>query len=398
MALAVGGCGDDAAPGDDADGGDSVADVPGDGDAGADANADGDGDAWTPGSATLVVLTSDYASGGIALVNLDTLESLPNAATVHSDASLRCGAGGTFDVVERTGSDRIRRFHLSGAAVVEGASLAFDASSNPQDAAPLSTGEIAVPLYESALLAFAAGDLSARGATTDLESLADTADGLPEMYRAVEASGRLFVSLQLLDRSGTTWTPTGPGVLAVVDPVAHELIDMDGVADGTQGVVLAGENPFGPMRVAGTPARVLLSDVGEYGVLDGGIESVDPAAGESSGFVVTEVALGGDLSDWVITDDGETGFALVVTPAFADNVVRFDPAAGTVDATPLATSGGYTLSGLALVAGNRLAVGDRTVRALPVGIRLFDAVTGAETTTVPIATALPPVQLCQLLP
>lgn len=435
-AFGPAGCGDD----DDGDADVAAdADVPGDGEVGADADGDaeagedvapdvpaeadaevedeggvdGEADADVPDVApamnALVVLTSDYATGGVSVIDLDTVEATPevviDAATAHGDAMLACapaveGPGErVFHVVERLGSDRVRRFRVTATGVEETEVLDLEDGTNPQDAVPLSVGQWAVPLYERNGLAFAAGDLSEVEQVVDLSPLADSADGLCEMHRGVEWGGRLYVSLQRLDRGGAWWVPTGPGVLAVVELSgtggAHELVDLDLGEEGVQGVALVGANPVGPVRLVGegSGARLMVGTVGEYGVSDGGLEAVrDPASGSSSGFVVREEALGGDLGDWVVLA-GDAGFAVVTVGFAEDRLVRFDAGTGEVEAEPLLVSGGYTLSGLADAGGGRLAVADRTEGSA--GVRLFDAATGSELTAGAIGVGLPPVSLCR---
>ncbi|MDI7268979.1 MAG: hypothetical protein QME96_13405, partial [Myxococcota bacterium] len=338
-------------------------------------------------SRLLAVVSTDYMVGSVSLIDIETLETVASAA-VHADAVLRCRGGGVFDVVERFGSDRIRRFRVSATGIEEVAGIDLPDGSNPQDAAVLSTGEIGVPLYEGTSFAFLAGDLSASAGSTDLAVLADAADGLPEMHGAVEAAGRLFVSLQLLDRTGSPWSPTGPGVLAVIDPPTRTLVDV-GAGPGVQGVALAASNPVGPMRVFG-PA-ILLSAVGAYGVEDGGIEAVDPATGTTRGIVVGEAALGGDISDWIVRAD-DTGFALVTAGFAEDRLVRFDLDSGATVGAPVIVSAGYTLAGLVDLGDGRIAVGDRTAGVE--GVRVFDAESGAELTGAPIDVGLPPAAAC----
>jgi hypothetical protein len=427
--LAVGalaGCGDDSSPADVPDGVDADADVDGTPDAGdadgdgdgevdgaGDADGDGDGDAeadgLVPWSRTLIVLTTDYATGGVSLIDLDTIPAATvttvGAATAHSDAVLVCRGGadpahaGEFFVVERTGSNRIRLLKAGAGAVTELDSLALEAGSNPQDAVPIAraTGsQLAVPLYERSGLAFVAGDLSGLEQTLDLAPLAD-ADALPEMYRGVVLDTTLLVSLQLMNRTVTPWVPTGTGVLAAIALDAssdHVLLDVDASTAGTQGVKLLSANPMGPMRVVsdGALTRLLVSTVGSYGVNDGGIEAVsDPLSGHSTGFVVTEAALGGDISDWIVVG-GITGFAIVTAAYTTDRVVRFNASSGMVDPEPVLESAGYTLSALADLGDGRIAVGDRTAGAA--GIRVFDASSKAEITTTPIGVGLPPVMAC----
>jgi len=374
----------------------------------ADAVGDDGGDVPVPPMNALVVLTSDYATGGVSVIDLDTVGAAPavvvDAAPAHGDAMLACGsaAGGAgervFHVVERLGSDRVRRFRVTATGVEEAGGFELEDGTNPQDAIPLSVGQWAVPLYERNALLFLAGDLSGVAETVDLAALAFGADGLCEMHRGVEWSGRLYVSLQELDRSGTWWTPEGPGLLAVIRLSAgggHELIDVRPGTAGLQALELSGVNPVGPMRVVGdgSSARMLVATVGAYGANDGGLEAVDdPDAETSAGFVVTEEDLGGDIGDWVVLEGG-VGFAVVTVGFSEDRVMRFDAAAGRVESEPLVVSGGYTLSALADAGDERLAVADRTAGSA--GVRLFDVRTGEELTAAPIAVGLPPAGVCR---
>ena len=429
FALGTGaaGCGDDSSPtdvpdtadaddaGDDGtpDAGDADADGDGDADGDADGDGDGDGDAeadgHAPWSRTLIVLTTDYSTGGVSLIDLDTIPgstvTAVDAAAVHSDAVLVCRGGadpahaGEFFVVERTGSNRIRLLKAGGGSVSDLASLALESGSNPQDVVPIAraTGsQLAVPLYERSGLVFAAGDLSGVQQTLDLTPLND-AGGVPEMYRGAVLDTTLLVSLQLMNRTTMPWTPYGPGVLAAVALDAtsdHMLLDLDTATAGTQGVQLLSANPMGPMRLVsdGTLTRLFVSTVGTYGVNDGGIETVsDPFSGHSTGFAVTESALGGDISDWIVVA-GITGFAIVTADFTTDRLMRFNASSGMVDPDPVLESAGYTLSALADLGGGRIAVGDRTAGAA--GIRVFDASSKAEITAVPINVGLPPVMAC----
>ena len=406
----------DGADGDaDGDAEPDVAPDGADGDADGDADADADGDAdadivdTIPRVNALAVLTSDYATGSVAVIDLDTLDTTvavnPDALAVHGDAMLSCAPSPegtlhqTFHVVERLGADRVRLLKLSAAEVDVLATLELEDGTNPQDAVPLSVGQYAVPLYERTGLAFAGEDLGGVVQTVELAALADATDGLPEMHRAVELGDYLYVSLQRLDRSGTTWSPTGPGVLGLIalstDGGEHMLLDVDPGTTGTQGITLLGSNPVGPLRVVTDDlgSRVMVATVGEYGVNDGGLESVvDPLSGMSAGFAVTEEALGGDLGDWLVLG-GIVGYAVVTAGFSEDRIVRFNLMSGMVDPEPMVVSGGYTLSGLTDLGDGRLAVSDRTAGAA--GIRLFDADSKVELTAEPIDVGLPPVSSCR---
>ena len=74
-----------------------------------------------------------------------------------------------------------------------------------------------------------------------LAAFAD-ADGLPEMQRLAHVNGRVFVSLQRLDRD-LFFSPTDSSQVVVVDAATDALVDCDPVAPGVQGIVLPFQNP-----------------------------------------------------------------------------------------------------------------------------------------------------------
>ena len=84
---------------------------------------------------------------------------------------------------------------------------------------------------------------------------------------------------------------------------------------------------------------LVVSEVGTFGVNDGGIERVDLASETAQGFFVTEADLGGDITDFVLVSD-HLGYALVAKADFTTTLVAFDPttAHGDADADQLAAT------------------------------------------------------------
>src|SRR5262249_49739265 len=137
-------------------------------------------------------------------------------------------------------------------------------------------------------------------------------------------------------------------------------------------VELSGENPFsdasGIGREPGT-GKLLVAEVGRfYRAGDGGIERVDPFTLRAEGFIVTEDALGGDITDFVVLSPTK-GYAVVL---LAENpprnvLVAFDPSRGTLTGRLLARS---ALPDIALAPDGTLWVADASVPGP--GLRFFD--------------------------
>jgi hypothetical protein len=212
----------------------------------------------------------------------------------------------------------------------------------------------------------------------DLAVFAD-ADGIPEMDQMAIIGGRLYVSVQRLDRN-TFFTPAGLGSIVVIDTTVDDVIDE---------IALGAENPFGTTKgltVDGTD--LLVSMTGQFGENDGGIQRVDTVGGELEPFIITEEELGGDLTDFVIVSN-TIGYAVISNPDFSTSLLQFNPSTGTLTRAVLPNAG--FLADIELNDRGELFVSDRT-SANP-GVRVFDASDGTEVTAQPLATGLPPAEI-----
>jgi hypothetical protein len=145
-----------------------------------------------------------------------------------------------------------------------------------------------------------------------------------------------------------------------VDPVTTTLVDVDPGSPGMQGIELAGTNPFTTLAHA-PDGDLLVGNIGEYGVLDGGIERVDPAALESAGWVIRESTLGGDLLAFALAD-AMHGFAIVSDASFNNRLVAFNPATGAFVAMMLTRSSKGATSSSEIAARRRRASACSTSR------------------------------------
>lgn len=263
------------------------------------------------------------------------------------------------------------------------------AGRNPQDIAFDAEGDAYVSCYDQAVLLRM--DVAAETIleTIDTSLFAD-ADGLPETAWMQMLDGRLYVTCQKLDRD-YYYTPTGPGALLVLDTATEQWVDMDPGRTGIQPIPLQGGDPYTRLEVVRDGAEgpfLRVGCVGWYGLQDGGLEEIDPATGQSRGFLVDEAAIGGDIIGFTGTGPGSV-HVLVSDASLHTSLRRVDLATGLV--TVLDSSSGYGHADVAYDGGSLLYLADRTTGAT--GLRVFDTVSGAELTAGPIPTGLPPFQI-----
>ena len=207
------------------------------------------------------------------------------------------------------------------------------------------------------------------------------ADGLPETSWLVVYGQRLFVVCERLDRDNW-YAPVGDSYLLVLDLPTRTWIDCDPTLPGVQGIRLAAANPYcEPVRVGN---RLLIGCSGYFAMQDGGVAVVDLPSLTSLGLEITEAQLGGDIVDLAGGPDGRR-HAVVSSAAFATSLKAYLPG-GAV--TVLHASTGFHHADIAYDGGSQIIVADR--RPGQSGIRIFHAGTGAQLTTAPIATGLPP--------
>jgi DNA-binding beta-propeller fold protein YncE len=307
----------------------------------------------------------------------------PNVASVSPDAVLRV-FNGLLYVVNRSGADNIQVLDPANNFVTV-KQFSVGNGSNPHDIVFASPTKAYVTRYDTSDLWVVNPQTGAHTGTISLAGFAD-ADGIPEMDHMALWAGRLFVSIERLDRNNF-YAPAGGSLLAVIDPVTDAVIDLNPGAPGPQGILLPEQNPTTELML--DPAgKLLVGCTGAYGALDGGVARIDPAALTVEATEVTESALGGDLND-VTPFSATRGFAVISDPSFNTVLRSYDRGTGLVTGTLFATAG-FNLADAEIDDRAELWLCDRTASAP--GLRVFDAVTGAQITTSPspLSTGLPP--------
>lgn len=328
------------------------------------------------------VLTGDFMTGSLSVVNLDTRAVSLDVEPVHSDAVARWFQGELY-VVNRFGQDNVQVIGgPPGYATVR--QFSTGNGSNPQDIAFVSATKAYVSRYASASLLIVNPATGSSSGAIDLSAFADE-DGTPEMARMIRVGRWLFVALQRLT---PTFVPSGTSMVAVVDTDADTVLDVNPALPGKQAIILAAQNPVTPFAYDAVGRRLLIGCTGDFVVLDGGVEAIDPVTFQSLGLVVTEAALGGDIGDlaWF---SGTRSYAIVSDASFNTSLVAWNPSSGTKISTVFSPVG-FVLPDCAINDRGELYVCDNDFFAP--GLYVFSAATGAMLAG-PLGTGLPPQQV-----
>jgi len=329
---------------------------------------------------TAFVIATNFETGSFTTVDLASRQvelAASPARRVNADAIAR-QFGERVYVVNRFGlmGDSVQaRDPASEYAVVWDCSTG--AGSNPQDIAFTGPEKAYVALLEERelLVIDPSVDSSCAGfvrGTIDLSAYADP-DGIPEMGAMTVIDGLLYVTLQRLDRNDL-FAPAGRGVVVVIDTATDAVLDA---------IEMAGENPFSRMVQRGN--RLWISSVGQFTVRDAGIEAIDLETRQSLGFVVTEEALGGDITDFVVVAE-HIGYAVVSGSDFSNSLVEFAPETGTVTRTLI--GGSRFIAQVQVTDRGELYVSDRS--ATSPGLRVYGVRDGIELPGSPLDLGLPP--------
>jgi hypothetical protein len=341
----------------------------------------------TPASAAetrAFVLTTDFSTGSLSAVNLANRAVSADVASVHSDAVERW-YGGLLYVVNRFGQDNVQVIDPANhyATVRQ---FSTGNGSNPQDICFVSASKAYVTRYERADLLIVNPSTGGSLGVISLAAFAD-ADGIPEMQRMVRVGNRVFVALQRLDRNAG-FQPTDKSLVAVIDAVADTVVDTNPSLEGRQAITLTGKNPVTTFAFDDPSNLLLLGCAGRFGVLDAGIEYVDPVQYTSAGYAITESALGGDVGN-LAWNGAARSYAIVSDAGFNTVLVSWSAVTHQKLATVF-SPGGFSLSDCALNDRGELYVCDNNL--LSPGLYVF-ATSNDALLAGPIGTGLPPYQV-----
>ncbi len=332
-----------------------------------------------------VITTTDYSSGSFSSLDLSTNTATNDHLTIHSDATVRTYRDKVY-IINRLGQDNVIVLNRSDLKTPL-TQYSTGNGSNPHDMAFVSEEKAYISRYERTHLLIVNPVTGDSLGAVDLSGFAD-ADGLPEVSQFALYGNYLFAACQRLDRDNG-WVPTDVSVIAVVDVMTDQVVDVDANTAGVQGIVMAGKNPAGAMQRGN---KWFLSAVNTFDDLtDGGIEVIDLANLRSEGVVIGEGTFGGNLSSLAMVSDGE-GYVVVLNASFVNAVKRFDLAMQSVSSPLDGLTGGFVPS--LGIFGGRLYVLDQGsfVDPAAVGVRVYDVKTD-ELVAGPISTGLLPVSI-----
>lgn len=332
--------------------------------------------------AVVAARASNFSSGAVSLVNGGTFVAQNRqGASPTSDIRVRV-AGDRYFVIERFGSNRIKRYSLSAPNTATlTASTQGDGDTGDSNPADL----LVVSPTKGYLLRYGSGSLwivnpsatsEAGFKTGEIDLSHYDADGVPEMIAAVIDNGRLFVALQRLEG----FAAVKSGYVAVIDLNTDEEI-ITGDADALPGIELPFRNPTGLVLDPGSDGLLVIASGGFDGsftpVFEGGIARI-----HNSSYAVESLLEDGTEDDAPFGQFGElaavTGdraYFTAGTPFGPQTLYRFNP---TNDTAPVAVDGfaEVEIGPLAVDPLDRLWVG-RAETAAP-GLNVLDFVDGQE--------------------
>ena len=321
----------------------------------------------------MLIATTDFSVGALAVVDPDAMTVDDALATVSGDPLVVADAGWIVQL-NRSASTSIRLYH-PGDWTAPAVEIAPGPETNPQGAA-ICGDRLFVSLLKTDHIGVWDLDGTPAGAV-DLSAFAD-GDGSPEPATMVRVDDRLFVAMNELSTSGSTWEPSGPGVIAEVDCATLDVVRS----------WPTGPNP----SISRDPPGGLIVRTGIWGVLDGAIGTLDVDSDGPVEEIVTEAAVGEEFGVVVASAGG--AIAVGAALDWSSNFVACVDL-GSGDVADIARTPNFA-SDVALDAAGRAWVALSTDYAdanTPVGVRAFDPVGCTELTDDLIATSLPPYSL-----
>ena len=344
--------------------------------------SDTDHDEGTAPLNKLFLTTSDYQTGGIGLIDLDSLSPWePDPAWAKDVASadaIPVAFQQRIFVINRMPTDSISVLEFdenNQLKLVNQYSVKGDeTNANPYDLAFITSERAYLTRYGSSQLWVINPESGELIKTIDLSQYADE-DGIPEMAFMLVQGFYVYVAIQRLDESNG-WIPVGDSYLIKISWLNDQIAGK---------IPLSSTNPITDLVWNSELGKILVGEVGNYGVLDGGIDGVDPAT-EQAQMLVSEAELDGDLTDFVLVSS-QKGYAIVIKDS-ASKVVEFNPSTGEVINSEVYKTGPWDLFDLALDEQGRLFIADRN--ATSPGVIVIDTSNNQLLTSEPINFSLPP--------
>ncbi len=338
----------------------------------------------------LVLTTTDFATGSLAVVHLDD-DSLEIDVAVGSSDAVPFAHGDEVVVVHRYQHDRLDVLDTADWSLggQYGLPASVAPSSNPH-AVTFGPDDLAyVTLFAEPsvrVLDLTQPPADAERARIDLSGFADD-DGVPEASLAVTCGDLVLVTAQRLDPD---FVAHATDQLVVVDPVLGEALDLEPGTPEPDGLPLLGEWVRQLRRDPADPDALTLLG------LSRGIERIDLRSGRRSWAVSPErfadAEIDGRLQPQAfdVDDDGSLAYVAAYDPDFSQVRLYRVGLDGASPTTPEPFADGFDSVERTLeLVGDRLWYG--STRAGAPGLWTFDTRTDPPSVLAgPLATGLPP--------
>jgi outer membrane protein assembly factor BamB len=320
------------------------------------------------------VTTTDYQTGHFATIKIEDQTVKKYDLDLSSDAVAKT-INHKIYVINRLGQDNITIFSPEdfSSPLIQ---FSTGNGSNPHDIVLVSDDKAYITLYEKGYLLVVNPNTGAELKRVDISSYADS-DGIPEADQMIIIGNIVYITLLKLDRAHQ-YQPAANGEILMIDKRNDSIVGS---------IKLAGQNPY-DIAYSELMNKLIISETGSfYDLTDGGIETIDLDIYQPSGLIISEVDLGGNITEFAMKPSSSQGYIIVTDSSYNTSIVSFDLEQAIKLKDILKPNMGFIYSGIA-VTEEKLLVGDRSVKNP--GVRIISTVTDEEITTKPIDTGLPP--------
>jgi len=351
-----------------------------------------------PTTNAAVVLTTDVSTGSYSVVDLASRSVFKDIKVggVYSNAIARfvraadfvnpsAFPSGRVYVVNRLGADSIQILDPQlGFITPPNGVLSVGNGTDAWDMVFVNTNKAYVSrLGSPKLLIIDPTTLRSTG-TIDLSSLVKPtdSDGSPDPAYMLIRNGMVYVALRHIDFKQSQLPIVARGEVVVIDATTDRIVSV---------ITLNGKDPASEFQFSPNLNRILISSVGNFGVIDDGIEAINPDTNTvDPQFAVSEASMGGDITAFVIVSRTK-GFAIVSDATFANALITFDPSSGE-RLNSLVGPLDVLMAHLAVNSRNEVYVAVVDTTMATSGLRIFDTVTDIEITSTPLNVGqFPPV-------
>lgn len=301
--------------------------------------------------AVTVTAAPDFSSGAHAWASVDPVTG-PRVVEYNLNptiSDLTVAANGPyFYVIERYQADNVSKYHIDAPTtrLWQCSTLGTEGDGNPHDMVFAGSSKAYLTRYESTKLwvvnPSAADCAGFKIGEIDLSAFAD-GDGIPEMDKGIIVGGKLFITLQRMDRNAG-WVPQN-GYLAVIDIATDTVID-PGIPnpDNVPGIPLNADNPS-TIQLLPENGQLYVQCAGRFSPqqLTGGVVKVDPNT-YATQTILSSSAINANIFDIAVLSPSK-GYLIGYAGWQNNTLYSFNPTTGAVLQSGIAGLAGTNLLG-----------------------------------------------------